>query len=112
MERRTKGRELQVEGCGTESIETTFADGNEVRIVAVLLHSRKKCGDAAFGEMTGMEFDAVILLFGEVLLAIGLYYNTHPLGWYREDGSWPAVSVGVDVGKGKQVIAVLSFGLY
>lgn len=35
----TKCGELQVEGCGTESVETAFTDGNKVRVVAVLFHS-------------------------------------------------------------------------
>ena len=39
LECRAKGGELQVEGCGTEPVETTFADGDKVRIVAVLFHS-------------------------------------------------------------------------
>lgn len=91
---------MQVEGCGTEPVETTFADGDKVRIVAVLFYGTEECVDAAFGEMPGMKLDAVILLFVERLIAIGFNNNTHPLGWNREDRSWTAGSVGVDVGKG------------
>ena len=47
-----------------------------------------------------MELDAVVLTFVEWLIAIGFNDGTHPLGWNREDGSWMAGSVGVDVGKG------------
>ena len=101
MERRAKGRELQFEGSGAEAIEPTFADGDEVRIIAVLFYSMEECVDAAFGEMPGMEFDAIVLTFVERLVVIGFYDDTHPLGWNREDGSWTAGSVGVYVGKGE-----------
>ena len=47
-----------------------------------------------------MKLDAVVLTFVERLIAIGFNNYTHPLGWNREDGSWTAGSVGVDVGKG------------
>ena len=93
---------MQVEGCGTEPVETTFTDSDEVRIVAVLFHSTEECIDAAFGEMPGMELDAVVLTFVEWLITIGINDNTHPLGWNREDGSWTAGSVGVYVCKGEQ----------
>ena len=47
-----------------------------------------------------MKLDAVVLTFVERLVAIGINDSTHPLGWNREDGSWTAGSVGVDVSKG------------
>ena len=49
-----------------------------------------------------MKLNAVVLTFVERLVTIGINDSTHPLGWNREDGSWPAGSVGVDVGKGEQ----------
>lgn len=69
-------------------------------IVVVLFYSTEECVDAAFGEMPGMEFDAIVLTFVERLVVIGFNDDTHPLGWNRKDGSWTAGSVGVYVGKG------------
>ena len=97
-----EGFELQIDGRRAKSIKPAFADGNEVGVFVILIDDVQKIFDTTFGEMPGMQLDAVVLLLLGGLVAIGRNDKTHPLGGYREDGSRTAGSVGVYVGKGEQ----------
>lgn len=108
-----EGIKLQMDGCRAKSIKPAFADGDKVRVIAILLDSYLEPGNATFMEVPGVELDTVVLLLLGRSGSVGSNDNIHPLGRYREDRPWLVWSVSVDVGKGEQrVIALGSFVLY